>query len=127
MREKGSESRRAWKQAEVWPCWPHLPQNPCLPLSRQDSTGRPEGASAFGLVGHWEEGPGVDPLASAVLSLTGLSWCHGIQPSPALAVTHPLREAMGQPSSAPPQKAAGASRRPSSDGKSQLLAGSSEA
>lgn len=29
--------------------------------------------------GSQEEGPGVYPLASAILSLTSLSWCHGIQ------------------------------------------------
>ena len=133
VREKGSESRRVWKQVwvEVWPRWPCVPQKSRLTLSRQDSTGRPEGTSAFGVVGHREEGPGVHPLASAILTLTGLSWWHGIRLSLHSVVTHPLRDAMGQPSSAPPpsptRKVAGASRKPSSDGKGQLLAGSSEA
>ena len=55
-----------------------VPQKSRLTLSWQDSMGRPEGNSAFGVVGHREEGPGVYPLASAILTLTGLSWCHGI-------------------------------------------------
>ena len=126
MREKGRESRRAWKQVDVWPCWPQLPGTHACPSAGRTPRGGRRGPLHW-LVGHWEEGPGVDPLASAVVSLTGLSWCHGIQPSPSPAVTHPLREATGQPSSAPPQKVAGASRRPSTDRKSQLLAGSSEA
>lgn len=82
--------------------------------------------------GSQEEGPGVYPLASAILSLTSLSWCHGIQLSlhsgchPHPPRSHGTAIFCNLPPT-PPQKVAGASHKPSSDRKSQLLAGSSEA